>query len=1449
MNADISPQLQHCRPVLIQRLRGAKRWRLLIALAAALTVRSEAPAQFTFAADSATNAAYGDGWASGDNGGSGFNAWSLSIPGANAGVFIGNPANNGMGTSGIGTTAFGLFSSANNSGYVNATRSLGTAMGIGDTLSFYWSMNWDSSGGAKGFDIKSGGSTIFNVNNAGSQNISVGGVTAFTGYGTAPMLVTLLRTTDGFTFTMTDRAGGASYTTNVVTSSNVTGFNLYEGNQGDGNGNRNIYFNNFLSTNSGVFSTGGTVTNANTFSGSGSLAVGNNTTLVLNGGGNNDYSGTTTVSNGSRLSLAGSGNSTFGSTVSGEGSLTKAGSGTLVLTSSGSTFTGGTTLDAGTLRVGHANAIGTGTLNINGGVLASDSSTARIITNSVTMGGNVTIGDATGTGMLTLSNVNLNQATRTFTVTTNAVIAGVISNGGAAAAGLTKAGNGTLSLTGNNTYTGKTTVTGGTLNVINGASMGGAPASAVADQITISGGAALNFNGSGAGFALASNRGITLGAGGGTIGVASNSATVSYNGIIAGEGGLTKIGLGTLSLSNANTYAGATTINQGTLRLGGGGIVSSNANVNVAATLGASTFDLSGITTSTTIGSLSGGADSTVNLGSKTLVAGGDNTSTTFSGVIAGVGGSFTKAGTGTMTFAGSASNTYSGKTTVSGGVLSIDSDSRLGAAPGSAVADQLTLSGGNSASGSKLQTTADVTLAQNRGITLSGGGGVLAVSSGTLTYDGVITGSGGLGKEGAGTLSLGGASTYSGTTLFRGGTMLVGNNQALGTGTFMFSFADDTAKTLASLGGTARTITNAIQIYNNLTLGQSSGNTGSLTFSGPVDLGNETNQVRVLTTASGTTHTISGVVAGARGIVKSGAGTLVLSGANTFSGHSYLVDGTTLFDANPGAGFGAGTLYLGETNGSAGAVMALGGSGVSLGNAIEVRSGSSGAVMVDARNTSGTASLSGNITLGRNAGLNATAGGALSLAGTSMNFAGSTTLSVTNTGAVTIANQLITSGDALLEKHGNGTVTLSNGSNYGDMRYDLYAGTLQISQEGNLGNASTFKANKLYLHGGTLKATETFALQSNNGITVGAEGGVFEVAASKSLELQQYINDMANVGVSLYKSGAGTLFLNRGTSYDLSGSTWKVTEGTLSTWNPGGNLTATVELGGAASTGTYNFTKTDGGVSVGNNVLINAGGGNISVTDNTLTMTGVLSGSGSFGKTGAGSLVLSGNHTHAGAATVQGGTLVVDGTLASASVTVQNGATVAGSGSLGLTTIQQGGTISPGNSPGTLTLTNGLAWSGGGNYNWQIFDAAGSAGSGWDLIDVTGGSWDINGLSSTNRFNINLWSLSAINPDAGGVAINFDGTQSYSWKILAATAVSGTFSTNLFTINTGSVNGTAGFAGSSGLFSLSMDGNNDLFLNYAPGAQPVPEPGTWAAGLLLLAGAAALKLRRQTRG
>jgi autotransporter-associated beta strand protein len=119
--------------------------------------------------------------------------------------------------------------------------------------------------------------------------------------------------------------------------------------------------------------------------------------------------------------------------------------------------------------------------------------------------------------------------------------------------------------------------------------------------------------------------------------------------------------------------------------------------------------------------------------------------------------------------------------TTILGGAISISTDANLGAAPVAAVAGKLILDGGT------LMTTANMTLAANRGIALGpingSGTGTLDVASTTnLIYNGIIANRGGgvstggnLVKTGGGTLTLGAASTYTGTTTIKGGSITLG--------------------------------------------------------------------------------------------------------------------------------------------------------------------------------------------------------------------------------------------------------------------------------------------------------------------------------------------------------------------------------------------------------------------------------------------------------------------------------------------------------------------------------------------------------------------------------------------------------------------------------------------------------------------------------------------------
>ena len=166
--------------------------------------------------------------------------------------------------------------------------------------------------------------------------------------------------------------------------------------------------------------------------------------------------------------------------------------------------------------------------------------------------------------------------------------------------------------------------------------------------------------------------------------------------------------------------------------------------------------------------------------------------------------------------------------------------------------------------------------------------------------------------------------------------------------------------------------------------------------------------------------------------------------------------------------------------------------------------------------------------------------------------------------------------------------------------------------------------------------------------------------------------------------------------------------------------------------------------------------------------------------------MVLAGTNAYTGNTTVAEGVLVVDGDISSsATTTVEAGGVLSGSGRVGDTIILAGGTGSPGSSPGTMTVDGNLIWNGGGNYNWQIHDALGTAGAplGWDLYDVTG-FLDLTALTLGSEFNINLWSLSGISPDASGDALNFNPGRNYTWVIVATDLGVVGFDEDYFNIN-----------------------------------------------------------------
>lgn len=174
--------------------------------------------------------------------------------------------------------------------------------------------------------------------------------------------------------------------------------------------------------------------------------------------------------------------------IAGTAPLTKLGSGTLTLDTA-NTYSGGTILSAGQLNVKRTASLGTGRLTINGGLVDNTSGADLTLANNIAQSWN---GDFTyigsrslnlGTGAVTPNN------NRQITVSSNTLtVAGIISG----AYGFTKAGNGTLTLTGANTFTGNVTVAGGTLYA--GTSMTSLGNNVAGRSITINAGGTLSLN-------------------------------------------------------------------------------------------------------------------------------------------------------------------------------------------------------------------------------------------------------------------------------------------------------------------------------------------------------------------------------------------------------------------------------------------------------------------------------------------------------------------------------------------------------------------------------------------------------------------------------------------------------------------------------------------------------------------------------------------------------------------------------------------------------------------------------------------------------------------------------------------------------------------------------------------------------------------------------------------
>lgn len=203
----------------------------------------------------------------------------------------------------------------------------------------------------------------------------------------------------------------------------------------------------------------------------------------------------------------------------------------------------------------------------------------------------------------------------------------------------------------------------------------------------------------------------------------------------------------------------------------------------------------------------------------------------------------------------------------------------------------------------------------------------------------------------------------------------------------------------------------------------------------------------------------------------------------------------------------------------------------------------------------------------------------------------------------------------------------------------------------------------------------------------------------------------------------------------------------------------------------------------------------------------------------------------HTGATIINAGTLLVNGNLTASTVTVNDGGTLAGVGTMNEVVVETGGTVTAQDygEVGTMTVER-LTLNAGAALAFHLTDATGGAGTGWTLIEVS----DVLSLSATAG-SLTL-SIDAGDFDESNEPLNFNPTQHYSFTIARFGTVNG-FSPAAFSLLVGDAEAFAG-----GSWSVSQAGD-ELRLNYTA----IPEPGTIAAVIGGLALAFAFR-RRQAR-
>ncbi|HYC85572.1 MAG TPA: autotransporter-associated beta strand repeat-containing protein, partial [Chryseosolibacter sp.] len=553
-----------------------------------------------------------------------------------------------------------------------------------------------------------------------------------------------------------------------------------------------------------------------------------------------------------------------------------------------STFTQGTVIFDGAAQTIDEDATyynltlsGSGTKSLNNVNTTTNVSNSLVVNAGITLelnSENLTVGDLQGSG--TIQN---NSATRNLTVGSNnasTTFSGVIQNAGGVIA-LVKNGTGTLELSGNNSYSGITTINAGTIRLGASGTSPNSPLGTTTNRTTVVSGATLDLNG----FTLATAEPLTLngtGVGGAGALINSSATGVSYSGLITlGSNASVVADAGGINLTNTGNITGATF----GLTLGGtgNGSLSSAVNTTSGAVTKAGTgrWTVSGNSTYTGLTTISAG----------TLRLGG--------------------AGSGANTPLGTVT---SGTTVSNGAVLDLNGFNL-------SIAEALTVNGTGIASGGALTNSSVTNVTYSGLLTLASSSSIVA-SAGTisLTNIGTISGAGfdltlggstggsvssiigtGTGrvlKEGAGTWTLSGSNTFTGGVIINAGTLQAGNAGAMNSG------APNELTFGAGTSGVFR--------LNGFDITVSNLNSDPVVGTPIVE--NGVAGTRTLTVNTSGSSTYEGILrngaAGTLALTKSGTGALTLNGNNSYTGTTTLSAGT--LNINSGTAIGSGTFTIG---------------------------------------------------------------------------------------------------------------------------------------------------------------------------------------------------------------------------------------------------------------------------------------------------------------------------------------------------------------------------------------------------------------------------------------------------------------------------------------------------------------------------------------------------------